>query len=313
MPSENELRRKITDQIIAVLSDGTQLPPWRRTWSCNSGPAWPTNVVSGRPYAGVNTMLLELAARRHGLHSNWWGTFRQWEQVGGRVKKRPGDVPPGEWGTTITFCKPITRAEIDEDGEEMEEKFFVLRSFVVFNLDQVEGPFDHLRTATLSSTVPDTERRYEHADTVIRATAADIRHGGDEAYYSLDGDFIRLPHRHHFRTPEDYYHAASHECVHWTEHPARLNWDRSQPANTYAMGELIAEIGGCYLMGELGLPTGDDLRNHAAYLKHWLAGMQGDTRFIFRASAQASRAVDHILSYSRSVAETESPQEAAVV
>src|SRR5688572_22138996 len=99
MSRHDDLRQKITDQIIAVLRDGTQLPPWRKSWSCNNGPPRATNVVSGRPYAGVNTMLLELASRRHGLRSNWWGTFRQWESVGGRIKKRPGDVPPGQWGT----------------------------------------------------------------------------------------------------------------------------------------------------------------------------------------------------------------------
>jgi antirestriction protein ArdC len=69
------------------------------------------------------------------------------------------------------------------------------------------------------------------------------------------------------------------------------------------MGELIAELGGCFLCGELGLPTADNLGNHAAYLQNWLSGMANDPRFIFKASAQASRAVDFLLAFSRTPVE----------
>ena len=65
------------------------------------------------------------------------------------------------------------------------------------------------------------------------------------------------------------------------------------------MGELIAELGSCQLMAELGLPVTTNLSNHAAYLKSWLNGMSGDPKFIFRAAAQASKAVNYLLSFSR--------------
>jgi antirestriction protein ArdC len=52
-------------------------------------------------------------------------------------------------------------------------------------------------------------------------------------------------------------------------------------------------------MGELGLPTTSNLSNHAAYLKNWLTGMTGDPKFIFRAAAQASKAVEFVLNFSR--------------
>lgn len=130
------------------------------------------------------------------------------------------------------------------------------------------------------------------------ATEADIRYGGNQAYYQPAGDFIQMPNRHQFSTP-DFYDALLHELCHWTEHQSRLNWDRTKPENTYALGELIAELGACFLAGELGLPLDQSLGNHAAYLKNWLESMQGDTRFIFRASSQASKAADFILSFSR--------------
>lgn len=310
--SAAEIRTRITDQILAALSDPTKLPPWRKSWSGDPNSGHPCNAVSRRRYTGINPLLLEIASHRHGLRSKWWGTFRQWEGLGGRVKKRPADVPPGQFGTSIVFCKPISKRTTAETGEECEDKFFVLRTYTVFNLDQVDGPFDHLRVGNAPLPVHEIEQRHEHADAVIAATGADIRHGGDRAFYSPTGDFIQLPNRCQFERPEAYYQTAGHELCHWTEHASRLNWDRSKPENSYAMGELIAELGGCYLMGELGLPTGEDLTNHAAYLGHWLAGMQNDTKFIFKAAAQASRAVDHILSYSRTNEDAPADEEALV-
>ena len=63
----------------------------------------------------------------------------------------------------------------------------------------------------------------------------------------------------------------------------------------YAAGELVAEIGGCFLAYELGLPTGESLTNHVAYLQSWLQAMQNDPKYIFKASASASKAVDYLL------------------
>jgi antirestriction protein ArdC len=48
-----------------------------------------------------------------------------------------------------------------------------------------------------------------------------------------------------------------------------------------------------------GLPVGKSLENHAAYLNHWLAAIRQDSRFLFRATTQASKAADYLLSFSR--------------
>jgi antirestriction protein ArdC len=44
----------------------------------------------------------------------------------------------------------------------------------------------------------------------------------------------------------------------------------------YAMGELIAEIGSCFLATELGIPIAENLSNHASYLQNWLKGMKSN-------------------------------------
>jgi antirestriction protein ArdC len=236
--------------------------------------------------------------------------------MGGKVMPRPSHVPSGRWGTQIVFWSPITKAGRDQDGDETEDRFFVMRTYTVFNVDQVEG--DHLNN--LRAGKPDTDGDdilvidYRPAEAVIAATGITIRYGGNKAFYSPSGDFIQCPSRATFTEPDEFYETVFHELIHATEHPTRLNWSRKESDNSYAMGELIAEIGACYLARELGVPASENLGNHVAYLGNWLKAMKNDSRFIFTASAQASKAADFILSFSRPAeAEPEPEPEVALV
>jgi len=298
MPHPNQIRKQITDTIVEALKSG-DLPPWRQPWRNDPNAGQSCNVVSRKAYRGINPLLLQAASIRHGLKSKWFATFRQWTNLRGRVMRRPDNVPPGEWGTTIVFWRPITTMEENEHGEEVESTFYAMRTFTVFCIDQVWGDhLDHLRVGHTTLDAEEVEHRFERADEVIDATDATIKYGGNRAFYDQLRDEIVLPHRHQFSLP-GFYGTAYHELVHWTEHPDRLNVDRSQKGNTYDFCELIAELGGCFLTAQLGLPTEDNLTNHAAYLQSWLRGMENDPRFIFMASAQANKAVDYIMSFSQ--------------
>lgn len=297
MATQQEIRDQITAQILDALSKGTV--PWRRPWRTDKNAGHPSNAISRKGYTGVNPLLLQMAADKYGFTSKFWATYRQWHDLGGQVMARPSNVKPRQWGQAIVFCKPCKTTTEDDDGDEVEKTFFMLKTYTVFNADQVVGSkIDRFRVSNEPVTAGEVEDRFEQAEKVIGATGADIRYGGDRAFYSFDGDYIQMPRREQFAVPE-FYDTLAHELVHWVEHPTRLNWDRKKPENTYALGELIAELGSCYLAGELGLPLDQNLPNHAAYLQSWLDKMKGDNRFIFRAAAQASKAVDFILSFSR--------------
>ena len=309
MSSQTQIRQQITDQFIEALQSGG-VPPWRKGWACHGG-GLPTNFVSKRRYSGVNIILLQMAAARNSFTSKHWGTFNQIRALGGAVKRRPDDVPPGRWGTTIVFFKPVKKAEIDPDtGKEVEVGFPILRTYTVFNLDQAEGAkLDRFRTPVVTNG-GDFED-FEPAERTIEATGADIRHGGDRAFYHKPveegGDYIRLPHRHQFEAEKEYYATALHELAHWSE--TRLGWTAP-----YALGELRAEIVASFLLAELGVPQSDDLTNHQAYVAGWLKALQNDPRYIFTASNAASKATDFLLSFSRPTeAQPEEEPEAALV
>lgn len=298
MRSQNQIRTTITQTIIDALASGT-LPPWRKPWANDpNAPGLHTSLSSGSPYRGINQIILQVAAMRQDFKSKWWGTFNQIQFTGASVRK-------GQKATKVILWKPIKRKRIDDHGEETDDNFLVLREFSVFNAEQTTG-LDQFRVG-YAKPEKDSDEQYEHADAVINATGATFRYGGNQAFYSVAADFIQLPHRFQFGTPEAFYETGFHELCHWSE--KRVGFDRSQPENTYALGELVAEMGACFLMGELGLPTTDNLENHASYLKHWLEGMTDNPKFIFRASAQASKAADFILSFSRIPEATSEPVE----
>jgi antirestriction protein ArdC len=308
MASQTEIRQQITNQIIEALQAGG-IPPWRKGWASHGG-GMPANIISKRRYSGVNVLLLQMAAARHGFTSRYWATFNQFKALGGAVKRRPDGVDPGRWGTTIVFFKPVKRTEIDPDtGRAVEVGFPILRTYTVFNLDQAEGAkLDRFRAEAVPQVGDFTD--FDPAERAIAATGADIRPGGDHAFYRRpveggDGDYIRLPHKHQFSPEKEYYSTALHELAHWSE--LRTGWSGGYPE-----GELRAELAACYLLAELGVPQSDDLTNHHAYLANWLQALHDDPRYIFAACTAASKAADYLLAHSRPQAVEESEPEMAL-
>jgi antirestriction protein ArdC len=293
MPSQTEIRDEVTRRIIEALE--ADLLPWRRPWRATVGGTQPgrhSNVASRKPYRGVNPLLLELHAMQHGLTSRWWGTFPMWKSLGCNIKKRPPNVEEGCWGCRVVFWKPLTRTVVDsQNGDEEDERFFVLRTFTVFNADQVDGAeaFQVHENEGQTDAQPD----FAPAEELIAATGADIRFDGDRAYYNRKGDFIVLPPRATFSPPGAFYETAIHELAHFSE--VRIGWDHEK--NGYALGELAAEIASCYVAAELGIPQGEELGNHAAYLQNWLEALKGDRNFVFKAAKQASKVADYLLGF----------------
>ena len=286
MASQEELRRKITDQIIESL-EKCGLPPWKQPWI---GGGRPANVVSGKPYRGINPLLLSLHQQRHNFRSRWYGTFKQWQDMGGRVMRRPDNVP--DWGCGIIFWSKMTKTEENEHGDEEERDIFFMKQYYVFSIDQVHGDhLDHLR-AKDDSPVNTQFIDFDPAEKAIVATEAVIKYQGDRAFYHRGGDYLQVPPKHKFPKESEFYSTCLHELAHWSE--SRTEWK-----GDYAEGELRAEIAAAYMLAELGVPQSSDLTNHQAYLKNWLQALRNDNRYIFRASTAANKAADYVLSFSR--------------
>ena len=288
MRSQNEIRQSITTQIVQALGD---LPPWRRNWSDDpNAPGLHTSLSTGAPYRGINQLVLQLSAMRFGYKSKWWGTFNQIRQQNSSVRK-------GEKGHRVILWKPISRTRTNEQGNDVDEKFLVMREFVVFNAEQTTG-LEKFRVG-FSKPNGNPTAHYEEADRVIAETEAEIEFGGNLPAYRLHDDVIQMPFRHQFDNSESFYETILHELVHWSEKEGRVG---RKEGHKYAFGELVAEIGACQMMAQLHLPT-TNFTNSAAYVQGWLKGLQNDSKFIFAAAAQAGKCVDYILSFSREAVE----------
>lgn len=285
MSNQTLIRQQVTTRIVDALQAGT--PPWRRPWRNDvTNVGFAANGSTGHTYRGVNALLLGLA----GYECRWWATSAQIRALGGRVRK-------GEHATRIVFCRHVEKTtKYNVDGVEAVETFPLLKTYSVFNIEQTVGLERLLpRPCEPRAFVP-----FVQAEAVLAASGADIRYGGSKAEYDPSGDFIRLPDRDAFTHPHEFYATAYHELAHWTGHASRL--DRMSKiarfgSTAYAREELVAEIGGCFLSAEIGVPQSDDLTNHAAYLASWLRILGADPSAIFTAAAQASAAAGFLFSH----------------
>ncbi len=276
------LYESVTARIIRDLEAGT--PTWIRPWKTGRTIGiMPANAITGRAYSGINVPVLWIEADVHGYEQNAWLTFKQALDAGGHVKK-------GEKGTTVFFTKQLTVK--DEDDEE--RKVSMLRQFVVFNISQVEGV-----SAAHAVSEPPPEGA---VSAFLKATGADIRHGGNRACYVSTHDFIAMPNPSDFESLAHYDATRLHEACHWTGHKTRLDRDLRNRFGTraYAAEELVAELGAAFLCGHLGVKG--ELR-HASYLDSWRGLLKDDTRAIFTAAAKAQQAADYLRGFNEKVEE----------
>ncbi len=191
-------------------------------------------------------------------------------------------------GTRIVFYKPIKRQQTNASGKIEEVTIPIMKTYCVFSAEQTT--LDEFKVQK-DSVHKESSHDYTIAENLIANSEADIRHGGNQACYYRDCDYIQMPFKNQFTNQNEYYETLLHELCHWSE--SRLGWESS-----YEMNELVAEIGSCFLSRELQInQCSDHLQNHSSYIAGWLRSMQGDTSFIFRASTQASKVCDYLLSF----------------
>jgi antirestriction protein ArdC len=279
---------RVTDKIVAVLEAGVR--PWMQPWSVEHAAGRISRPLraNGKPYQGVNVLLLWGEAMDKGYVAPFWMTFKQALELGGRVRK-------GEHGSLVVYADTFRKTEKDEEtGEDVERSIPFMKGYTVFNVEQIED-LPERYYAKPADPLPASER-LEHADRFFRNTRADIRYGGNRAFYAIGDDYIQMPPFEAFRNAESHAATLAHEATHWTRHPSRLDRDLGRKHwgdEGYAREELVAELGSAFLCADLGLAP-EILEDHAAYIENWLKVLKDDKRFIFTAASHAQRAADYL-------------------
>lgn len=291
---KRDLYADVTAKIVAELEAGRF--PWAQPWATRGEAATiaaglPKNAATGAAYSGINILLLWGAAIENGFESQVWLTFKQAQALGGAVMK-------GERGSMVAYAdKFIPKGELERVAKEGGDANFVpfLKRYWVFNAAQCEGLPEGV--AEPAKPLPECET-IPRAESLIRATGADFRIGGDRAFYVPREDFIRVPPQPAFFEPINYYRTCFHELGHWTGHASRLNreFKGRYGSHAYAREELVAELSSAFVCASLAItPT----VRHADYLGSWLEVLKEDNRAIFNAASLASKAADYIKAFER--------------
>ncbi|MFZ1548327.1 MAG: ArdC family protein [Candidatus Nitrotoga sp.] len=121
----------VTNRIITALKQG--VPPWVCPWQ--DGSAMPSNLVTGKPYRGINVIMLYVDAMSHNYSDCRWLTFKQANEIGARIRK-------GEHGTPIVFyrLREVNDATSNETETDTATKHSIpmLKTYTVFNASQLE-------------------------------------------------------------------------------------------------------------------------------------------------------------------------------
>lgn len=279
----SEYRKAVTERLIGMLESGTA--PWQKPWDAGIAAMNRPHNFNGRPYHGVNALMLWCTAIDKGYEDPRWLTFKQVNKLGGHVNK-------GEKAQIVEYWQWEKDVENPETGEKEKvplEHPKVYRA-AVFNADQCTGLPKLRRQAQKWSPV-------ERAENIIAANGVPVTHNTDgSAFYSPGGDFICLPPRESFATVDAYYSTLLHEVGHSTGHPTRLNREFGGQFGSegYAREELRAELASTFLCGELGIATTGSDEQHAAYVKSWVSALKNDYNEIFRAAADAEKICNYL-------------------
>ena len=291
------LYEEVTNKIITMIEKG--VAPWRKPWS-TYGQA--RNYVSGRSYTGINYLLMNNT--KHSIP--YFLTFNQVKELGGKVKK-------GAEAEMVIYFKVFYKDSNDNTltpeeanarrlkGEEIKSLRFI-RYYSVFNvsdIEEVELDLNRFNEAKLTD-----NERIERCEQIIRNIPKPLelkQIDANRAYYHPTLDYINMPDIKQFESSEHYYATYFHELIHSTGHSTRLArpeiLDYSGFGTTpYSKEELVAEIGASFLSSFTQIDYDSVYLNSASYLTGWLKVLKQDSKFIFKVSAEAQKAVEYILS-----------------
>lgn len=288
-----DLYREVTDKIISLIESG--VAPWRRTWSCYG---LARNYATGHIYTGINFILMNHT--EHPIPN--FLTFSQIQERNGKIRKGAKAEQVIYFSVYYkdsqdqTISKEQAQAR-SEAGEAIQILKFI-KYYNVFNVADIEGiDFKY------SEVVLKPHEKISRCEGIVEQMPKRPEFkciDSNRAFYSPRLDFVNMPAIEQFETPEEYYSALFHELTHATGHASRLAREeitnpQSFGTNAYSREELVAEMGASFLCAQAQIDYDGMMENNAAYLGEWLKVLQADSKFIFKAAAEAQKAADFIL------------------
>ena len=244
--------------------------------------------LEGHYYSGFNVLWLHCQPFERKIY----GTFLQWKAKGLKIKA-------GSSAVKLLLYRPIVKTEIKQDGTTEQSFFNLLKTFSVFNIEQVDGDISQWNGVdNKTNLVFDNQK----AEDFINNTGAVIHYGNSQAFYRPSSDEVYMPSKDSFidtktaSATENFYSVLLHELTHWTGAEKRLNRLKGSLFGSpeYAFEELIAELGAAYACNHLNI-SATPREDHAHYLKSWCKAIREHKQALLKASGCASKALQYMI------------------
>ena len=271
----------VVDGILKEMEKG--VAPWHKPWIVTQR----QNIVSKKPYRGVNRLITSLLAPQE----DYFITFLQAKQMGGQVVAGSKSLPVVFW-SNIKDSSRSKQGKTEGSSEESKisntdsDSYFMMRYYRIFKLCDIKG-VDRPQVGT-------EKKENRDIEAFIQSTGASVVHGGSIAAFSPVNDVVEMPDKRRFDSEEQYYHVMFHELVHWTGNTSRLNRFKKEDrfgSEPYSKEELVAEIGAAMLCHVYGINL---IPQNAAYMASWLKVLKNDNNMIISAASRAEKALDYL-------------------
>ena len=272
---------KLVDNFVKKLEDG-DVGTWKKSWS----KPMPKSAISQNEYSGINVLSL----MNDEYDSNFWITKKQVKSLGGSIKEEHIDK-----ARDIFFLKDVIKKEevADKDTGEIEEvdkKYTVLKSYKVFNSEAVDSINFNFEEKEKTP-----NERIEEIENFVKDLKVNMNVG--EPAYSPRDDVVFMPNIQDFNSSEDYYSTIFHELSHFTGHKSRINrqekiWKKYDSQTAYALEELVAELGSCFLSSKFEIDTKDS--KNAEYLDSWIKAIKEKPYILFSMASHASKSTNYL-------------------
>tara|TARA_Y100001938_G_scaffold118372_1_gene163613 strand:- start:255 stop:1160 length:906 start_codon:yes stop_codon:yes gene_type:complete len=290
MPKANPIKDNQLSHLVTQIIDLMETSPatWTKPWANTE-----FRSVDGHVFTGLNVLLCAFS----GYGSHVFGTYRQWQKVGGHITQKSR--------LYLRNPRPIR----DKETEEITGMLFNSKAY--WNLEQVEfdNPADKQAIVAEDFEGPNLVTDITEVDTFVTNTRLSIEEAS-QAFYKPDSDTIGMPKKEVFKdtklgkATDHYYCTLFHEMGHATGHTSRLNrlafmnkdklTERQERRQMYAYEELVAELSSVFLATELGVIS-SPRADHAAYLKSWMTLLKEDNEALVNAAADAQKAANYLI------------------
>ncbi|MGV8003324.1 ArdC-like ssDNA-binding domain-containing protein [Photorhabdus temperata subsp. temperata] len=261
----DDICRLITRRLTDSLENGWM--PWQQPWLAGSEYGLPQQALTGKPFSGINVLLLWQAMQQRQLISNRWLTGDELRALGGWVVN-------GEKPTTIVRYRPA------------------MSLMRIINLEQCAGLPAELQPGC--PLPPRPAPGFAAVQPLVMASGIPVVHrSGIVPVYRPLHDRIELPVRRDYVEDSQYWHDLLHQLVCATGHPSRLNrfgltarseWDDRREQGVTALGSAFVAA----LTGVRGNPVYPDS------VAPWGQTLRADPWWLFQVANDARRAMDYL-------------------